>query len=164
MNETPNNRRGAEAQRENSSSASPRLGGELAVNDITERIIGACIEIHRQLGPGLLESAYEECLCHELALAGLKFERQKPLPVSYKGVKLDCGYRLDPVVEGQVIVELKTVDEIQPIHEAQLLTYLKLSGVSVGLLINFNVPVLKHGVKRMVNDFQDFSASPRLCG
>jgi GxxExxY protein len=164
MNEHPNNRRGAEAQRGNSSSASPRLGGELAVNEITERIIGACIEIHRQLGPGLLESAYEECLCHELTLAGLKFERQKPLPVSYKGVKLDCGYRLDLVVEGQVIVELKTVDEIQPIHEAQLLTYLKLSGVSVGLLINFNVPVLKHGVKRIVNNFQESSASPRLRG
>jgi GxxExxY protein len=164
MNAVINNRRGAEAQRGKSSSASPRLGGELAANEITERIIGACIEIHRQLGPGLLESAYEECLCHELALLGLKFERQKPLPVSYKGVKLDCGYRLDLVVEGQVIVELKTVDEIQPIHEAQLLTYLKLSGVSVGLLINFNVPVLKHGVKRIVNNFQDSSASPRLCG
>lgn len=134
------------------------------MNEITERIIGACIEIHRQLGPGLLESAYEECLCHELALAGLKFERQKPLPVSYKGVKLDCGYRLDLLVEGQVIVELKTVDEIQPIHEAQLLTYLKLSGVNVGLLINFNVPVLKHGVNRIVNNFQEPSASPRLRG
>lgn len=164
MNETISNRKDAEAQRGNSFSASPRLGGDVSVNKITERIIGACIEIHRQMGPGLLESAYEECLCHELTSAGLKFERQKPLPVSCKGVKLDCGYRLDLIVEAQVIVELITVDEIQPIHDAQLLTYLKLSGVSVGLLINFNVPVLKQGVKRIVNNFQEDSASPRLRG
>jgi GxxExxY protein len=164
MNQTLNNRRDAEAQRRIVSSASPRLGGELEVNEITERVIGACIEIHKQLGPGLLESAYEECLCHELNLAGLKFERQKPLPVRYKSVHLDCGYRLDLVVEGKVIVELKTVDVIAPIHDAQLLTYLKLSGLTVGLLINFNVPVLKDGLKRIVNNFQDFSASPRLRG
>lgn len=164
MNQTNNNRRDAEAQRGIVSSASSRLGGELEINEITERIIGACIEIHRQLGPGLLESAYEECLCHELALTGLRFERQKPLPVSYKSVHLDCGYRLDLVVEGKVIVELKTVDQLAPIHDAQILTYLKLSGLTVGLLINFNVPVLKDGLKRIVNNFQDFSASPRLRG
>ena len=164
MNQTVNNRRDAETQRGVVSSASPRLGGELEINEITERIIGACIEIHKQLGPGLLESAYEQCLCHELALAGLRFEGQKPLPVSYKSVRLDCGYRLDLVVEGKVIVELKTVDQLAPIHDAQLLTYLKLSGLTVGLLINFNVPVLKDGLKRIVNNFQEFSAPPRLRG
>jgi GxxExxY protein len=130
----------------------------------SEKVIGACIEIHRHLGPGLLESAYEECLCHELSLAGVKFERQKTLPVSYKSVKLDCGYRLDVVLEGSLIVELKTVDQLLPIHEAQLLTYLKLSGISLGLLINFNVPTLKQGLKRIVNNFPDFSAPPRLRG
>src|SRR5712671_5133334 len=98
-------------------------------NEITQHIIGAAIEIHRQLGPGLLESTYEECLCHELSLSGVRFERQKPLPVSCKSVKLDCGYRMDLVVADKVIVELKTVDGILPIHEAQLLTYLKLSGL-----------------------------------
>ncbi len=97
-------------------------------------------------------------------MAGLVFERQKPLPVSYKGVKLDCGYRLDLIVAGKVLVELKTVEEILPIHEAQLLTYLKLSGANLGLIINFNVPVLKQGVKRIVNNFSESSASPRLCG
>ena len=133
-------------------------------NEITRRIIGACIEIHRRLGPGLLESAYEECLCYELALQGLKFERQRPLPVIYKGMNLDCGYRLDLIVEEKVIVELKTVAELLPIHEAQLLTYLKLSALTVGLLINFNVPALRDGIKRVVNRFQEVSASPRLCG
>jgi GxxExxY protein len=132
-------------------------------NELTERVIGACIEIHRALGPGLLESAYEECLCHELSVAGISFERQKPLPVHYKNVKLDCGYRLDLVVERKVIVELKAIENLMPIHEAQLLTYLKLSGLTLGLLINFNVPMLKNGIKRIVNNFQD-SASPRLCG
>ena len=132
-------------------------------NELTERVIGACIEIHRALGPGLLESAYEECLCYELSQAAIKFERQKPLPVHYKGVKLDCGYRLDLVVEEKVIVELKAVENLMPIHEAQLLTYLKLSGLTLGLLINFNVAMLKQGIKRIVNNFQD-SASPRLCG
>jgi GxxExxY protein len=133
-------------------------------DELLERVIGVCIEVHRHLGPGLLESAYEECLCHELSLAGVKFERQKPLPISYKGVKLDCGYRLDVVAEGSLIVELKTVDQLLPIHEAQLLTYLKLSGIALGLLINFNVPTLKQGLKRIVNHFPDFSAPPRLRG
>ena len=132
-------------------------------NELTERVIGACIEIHRALGPGLLESVYEECLCHELPLAGIKFERQKPLPVHHKGVNLDCGYRLDLVVEQKVIIELKAVENLLPIHEAQLLTYLKLSSLTLGLLINFNVAMLKQGIKRIVNNFQD-SASPRLCG
>jgi len=117
---------------------------------LTEKIIGASIEVHRVLGPGLLESAYEECLCHELRLGGITFTRQQPLPVVYKGMHLDCGYRLDVVVEGQVIVELKTVDHLLPIHEAQLLTYLRLAGIHTGLLLNFNVPALRQGIKRMV--------------
>jgi len=135
----------------------------LSFNELTERVIGACIEIHRALGPGLLKSAYEECLCHELSQADIKFERQKALPVHYKEVNLECGYRLDLVVEQKLIVELKAVDQIAPIHEAQLLTYLKLSNLTLGLLINFNVPVLKSGIKRIANNFQD-SASPRLRG
>ena len=125
------------------------------LNSITEKIIGACIAIHRELGPGLLESAYEECLAFELEQAGLAFRRQQALPVAYKGVRLDCGYRMDLVVEDSVIVELKTVEKLLPIHEAQLLTYLKLSGCSVGLLINFQVPVLKDGVRRLVSRFKD---------
>jgi GxxExxY protein len=133
-------------------------------SEITERVIGACIEIHRQIGPGLLESAYEECLCYELAQLGIHFERQKTLPVKYKSVRLDCGYRLDLVVENRIIIELKAVENILPIHEAQLLTYLKLSGFTLGLLINFNVPVLKNGIKRVANNFVDSSAPSRLCG
>ena len=130
----------------------------MQINELTECVIGACIEIHKAIGPGLLESAYEECLCHELRLANLAFERQRPLPVAYKGVKLDCGYRIDLVVEGTLIVELKTEQELQPIHEAQLLTYLKLSGLAVGLLINFNVPVLRRGIKRIVNHYVEGTA------
>jgi GxxExxY protein len=126
---------------------------------ITGEIIGGAIDVHRELGPGLLESAYEQCLCHELSLRGVRFERQVPLPVPYKGIRLDCGYRMDLVVEGIVVVELKTVDRLMPIHEAQLLTYLKLSKHSLGLLMNFNVPVLKDGVKRMVHNFRSNSAS-----
>ena len=129
----------------------------MELNQLTERVIGACMEIHKTLGPGLLESAYEECLCHELRLAGLGFERQKPLPVAYKGVQLDCGYRLDLVIEDRLIVELKTVQELSPIHEAQLLTYLKLLGLTVGLLINFNVPILRRGIRRLVNHFDEGS-------
>ncbi len=112
----------------------------------TGPIIGAAIEVHRQLGPGLLESAYQECLCHELHLLGLSFERQVVLPVSYKGLQLDCGYKLDLVVEREVVLELKSVEKILPVHEAQLLTYLKLAGKRVGLLINFNVPLLTQGI------------------
>ena len=118
--------------------------------ELTRQIIGAAMEVHRQLGPGLLESAYEECLCHELRLRGISFQRQLDLPVEYKGLKLDCGYRLDLVVEDKVIVELKAVESILPVHEAQLLTYLRLTGKRVGLLINFNVPVLRRGIVRRV--------------
>ena len=121
-------------------------------NRLSKAIIGAAIEVHRNLGPGLLESAYEECLCRELSIQDIVFERQKPLPLSYKGVKLDCGYRLDIVVEGLVVLELKATDRIEPIHEAQLLTYLKLSDLRLGILINFNVPVLKNGIRRIVNN------------
>ena len=123
---------------------------KISEKNLTEQIIGSAIEVHRPLGPGLLESAYEECLCHELSLHGLQFERQKLLPLEYKGIKLDCGYRLDIIVENKVVLELKTVEAIAPIHEAQLLTYLRLSKIKVGLIINFNVPVLKNGVRRFI--------------
>jgi|SoiMetStandDraft_2_1073263.scaffolds.fasta_scaffold450959_1 GxxExxY protein len=125
----------------------------LRINRITEKTIGCAIEVHRTLGPGLLESAYEECTCFELSHADLRFRRQVDLPVFYKGIKLDCGYRMDLVVEELVIVEFKTVESLLPVHDAQLLSYLKLSGISVGLLINFHVPVLKDGIKRIVNRF-----------
>jgi len=114
----------------------------------TEQIIGAAIEVHKALGPGLLESAYEECLCRELAVRSVPFERQRPLPVEYKGTRLGCGYRLDLLVAGNVVVEIKSLSAIEPVHEAQLLTYLKLGGWKLGLLINFNVPVLKDGIRR----------------
>ena len=119
-------------------------------NKITETIIGAAIEVHRHLRPGLFESTYQECLAKEMELIGLSFEREKQIPLEYKGLKLDYAYRLDFLVEQTVIVELKTVEMILPIHESQLLTYLRLSGCKVGLLINFNVPMLKNGIKRMV--------------
>ncbi len=118
--------------------------------DLTQAIIGAAIEVHRILGPGLLESAYEECLCDELTLRKLSFQRQVELPVEYKGVRLDCGYRIDLIVEDKVVVELKCAEKVTPVHEAQLLTYLRLSGRTVGLLINFHVPALKDGIKRRV--------------
>ena len=118
---------------------------KLLHSELTEQIIGAAIEVHRALGPGLLESAYEECSCHELHLRGLQFLRQVPLPVEYKGVKLDCGYRLDLVVDDSVVLELKCVEHVMPVHEAQLLTYLKLTGKRVGLILNFNVPTLVRG-------------------
>ena len=118
--------------------------------ELTGQIIAAAIEVHRELGPGLLESAYHACLAREFSVRGLSFEQEKPLPVEYKGVRVDCGYRLDFLVAGKVVVELKTVDALAPVHEAQLLTYLKLTGCRVGLLINFNVPILKNGIKRRV--------------
>lgn len=121
------------------------------INLLTEAIIGSAIDVHRHLGPGLLESAYEACLCRELDDRGLKYARQVPLPVEYKGLKIDCGYRLDLVVEQLVIVELKAVLEWHPVFEAQLLTYLKISGLKAGLAINFNMPLLKNGIHRMVN-------------
>jgi len=116
----------------------------------TAAIIGAAIEVHRSIGPGLLESAYEECLCHELHLRGLSFQRQVALPVSYKGLKLDCGYKIDLIVESEIVVELKSIDKIIPVHEPQLLTYLKISGKRVGLLINFNSALLTQGIIRSV--------------
>ena len=122
----------------------------MEINSLTEQIIGAAIEVHRVLGPGLLESAYEECLCYELALRRLPFERQLPLVIEYKGLKLDCGYRLDLVVAKSVVVEIKAVEALLPIHDAQLLTYLKLGGWKIGLLINFNVSVLKDGIRRRI--------------
>ena len=122
----------------------------MTANEITHEIIGAAIEVHKHLGPGLLESAYEECLLHELQLRNLRVERQKPVPVVYKQTKLECGYRLDLLVEGRVIVELKSVDGLGPIHEAIVLTYLRMSGHKLGLPINFNVSVLKDGVRRFI--------------
>ncbi len=119
-------------------------------DSLTESVIGLAIEVHRALGPGLLESAYQECLCYELKTNGITYGRQVALPVIYKSVKLDCGYRMDLVVDDQLVVELKTVEKILPIHEAQLLTYLRLSGIRTGLLLNFNTAVLKNGIKRMV--------------
>ena len=119
--------------------------------EITEKIIGAAIEVHRHLGPGLLESVYEAALAYELNQAGLSVERQKAVPVAYKGLVFEEGYRLDLLVGGQVIVELKCVDVLLPIHEAQVLSYLKLTGLKVALLVNFKVPVLKQGIKRISN-------------
>jgi len=120
---------------------------------ITEKIIGCAIEVHRAIGPGLLESAYEECLCYELSQKGLKFGRQVPLPIVYKGISLDCGYKLDVIVEDSVIVEIKAVDRLIAIHDAQLLSYLRMLDKRVGLLLNFHSAVLKNGIKRIVNRF-----------
>ncbi len=125
------------------------------LDEISRRIIGAAIEVHRHLGPGLLESAYQSCLTFELKQLGLKVEEQKALPVVYKQVKLDCGYRLDFVVEDEIIVEIKAIEQLLPIHEAQLLSYLRLAKKKAGLLMNFHVPVLKNGLKRIVNEFPD---------
>ena len=131
------------------------MSEEERLNQITDCIIGAAIAVHRALEPGLLESAYEACLAFELTQRGLKVEQQKPLPVVYREVRLECGYRLDLLVEGLVVVEIKAVDVLAPIHQAQLLSYLRLSGCKVGLLINFNVKMLKQGIRRVVNDFPD---------
>jgi GxxExxY protein len=117
---------------------------------LTHEIIGAAIEVHRLLGPGLLESAYEECLAHELSIRKLEFRRQVPVPVVYKGVKLECGYRIDILVAGSVVLELKSIEAIASVHEATLLTYLRLSGNTLGLIINFNVTILKEGIRRFV--------------
>ncbi len=127
----------------------------MKVNEVTEAIIGAAIEVHRTIGPGLLESAYVQCLCHELALRQIPFQLELPLPAQYKGLKLDCGYRFDLVVADAVVVEVKAVDRITPLHEAQLLTYLRLGGWKAGLLINFNVPLLRDGMVRRVLAFDE---------
>jgi GxxExxY protein len=125
------------------------------INELSNKVIGAAIEVHKALGLGLLESAYEESFCHELSLRNITYERQKPLPVVYKKKRLDCGYRLDVVVEDAIIVELKSCDKIEPIHKAQLLTYLKLSGLSLGLLLNFNTVLMRDGIVRIVNEFEE---------
>ncbi len=125
-------------------------GTEAQRDALTEKVIGLAIEVHRALGPGLLESVYEECLCFELRQAGISFRRQVPLPVLYKEVRLEIGYRIDFIVEEQLIVELKTVERLAPIHEAQLLTYLRLTGLKTGLILNFNSALLRDGIKRMV--------------
>jgi GxxExxY protein len=125
------------------------------INHLTGEVIGAAIEVHKHLGPGLLESAYEECLCHELSLRKITYERQKPLPINYKQVKLDISYRLDVVVEGKIILELKSCEKIEDIYKAQLLTYLRLSGLKLGLILNFNVPIMKEGIVRVVNNLEE---------
>ena len=127
------------------------------LNDLTYALNGAAIEVHRDLGPGLLESAYEAAFCHELTLRNIPHLRQKTMCVFYKGVEIDCGYRIDVLADERVVVELKAVEKILPLHEAQLLTYLKLSRLSLGLLINFNVSMLKDGIRRLVNNLPDSS-------
>ena len=124
------------------------------INKLSGEIIGAAIEVHKNLGPGLLESTYEECLCFELSLQDIEFKRQVNLPAIYKGNKIDCGYRIDIVVEKSIVLELKAIDAILPIHKAQLLTYLKLSNLQLGFLLNFNIPLMRDGIHRMVNDFK----------
>jgi GxxExxY protein len=120
-------------------------------DELSNKVIGCALKVHRELGPGLLESTYEQCLCYELSQAGIHFERQKELPVKYQNVMIDCGYRIDLLVEGKLIVELKSVDTLQRIHEAQLLTYMKLAQNGIGLLINFNSVLLRDGIKRLVH-------------
>jgi GxxExxY protein len=137
-----------EAQRTQRRHRADRMNPHL--NQLSHEIIGAAIEVHRTLGPGLLESSYQECLCRELLVRGVPFEREKPLPLEYKGIRLECGYRIDILVAGLVVVEVKSVEALAPIHDAQLLTYLRLGGWKIGLLINFNVVLLKNGIHRRV--------------
>jgi GxxExxY protein len=125
------------------------------INELTEEVIGACIEVHRHLGPGLLESAYHQCLCHELSLRRISFQPEFPLPVDYKGTHLNCGYKADLLIDGRLLVELKSVDALSSVHEAQLITYLRLGKWEVGLLINFNVKMLKDGIKRRVMNLKE---------
>jgi len=131
-------------------------------NDLTEKIIGAAIEVHRHLGPGLLEAVYEECLCYELSQRGLRFQRQVHLPITYKGVKVESAYKMDLVVEDAIVIEIKAIEDMLPVHSAQLLTYLKSSNKRVGLLINFNVPVLRNGLKRIVNHYAGPRPTPNV--
>ncbi len=123
---------------------------KMEFDELSNRVIGCAIEVHRNLGPGLLESTYEQCFAHELKMSGMPFKLQYQLPVRYKDIKIDCGYRIDVLVDNSIIIELKSVNKILPIHQAQLLTYMKLSGISIGLLMNFNVKYMKNGIKRMV--------------
>jgi GxxExxY protein len=125
------------------------------LNRLSSKIINVAIEVHKELGPGLLESAYEECMCHEFRLREISFERQKTLPIIYKGIILDCGYKLDILVENVIMLELKACEKLEPIHKAQLLTYLKISNLKLGLLLNFNVPLLRDGIKRVVLDLEE---------
>ena len=127
----------------------------MEINNLTEKIIGAAIEVHKMLGPGLLESVYEDCFCKELGIQNMPYKRQVPLPVDYKGLKLESGYRVDVVVAHTVVVEIKAVESFLPVHEAQLLTYLKLGGWKIGLLINFNVPKLTQGIRRLVSGLKE---------
>jgi len=127
----------------------------MEVNEITEAVIGSAIEVHRTLGPGLMESAYEECLARELVVRGMSIERQRAVPIESKGIRLDCGYRIDVLVERQVVVEIKAVETLLHVHEAQLLTYLRLGGWTVGLLLNFNVRALRQGIRRIVHGFPE---------
>jgi GxxExxY protein len=122
----------------------------MTFDEVSNRVIGCAIEVHRELGPGLLESTYEQCLAYELGRANVPFKLQVQLPVKYKEIRLDCGYRIDLLADDRLVVELKSVDQLLPIHEAQVLTYMKLAGVSIGLLINFNVTILKRGIRRFV--------------
>jgi len=132
------------------------------INDITKAIIGAAIEVHKHLGPGLLESAYAQCLCRELEIRGIAFETEKALPVEYKGLKLNCGYRIGLLVMGRVVVEIKAVDKLIPIHDAQVLSYLKMGGWKVGLLINFHTPILIKGVRRLVCGLEESKMDPSI--
>jgi GxxExxY protein len=125
------------------------------INTLSNVVIGAAIDVHKTLGPGLLETAYETCLCHELDLRGIEYKKQIQLPVKYKSIQLDCGYRLDVLVENKIVIELKSIEKILPIHDAQLLTYLKLGGWQLGMIFNFNVSLLKHGIKRKVLNFSE---------
>ena len=127
----------------------------MEVNQLTEMVIGACIEVHRTIGPGLLESAYFQCLCRELSLRNISFHKEFPLPINYKGMLLDCGYKVDLLIDGRLLLELKSVDALHPVHEAQLMTYLRLGGWEIGLLINFNVTMLKDGIKRRVLNLKE---------
>jgi len=140
----------------------PEIAEGAEINRLTDRIIASAIDIHRHLGPGLLESAYAECFCYELSRAAIRFARQVPLPIQYKGLKLDCRYRLDLLVEDAVIVEIKSVDVLLPIHSAQLLTYLKAANKRTGLLINFNVPMLKNGLRRLANRYTEPAREPQV--
>lgn len=127
----------------------------MELNKLSSKIINVAIEVHKELGPGLLESAYEECMCYEFRLRDIGFERQKPLPITYKGNTLECGYRLDILVENAIILELKVCEKLEPIHKAQLLTYLKLSNLKLGLLLNFNVTLMRDGITRVVNGLDE---------
>ena len=130
----------------------------METNELTSKIIGSAIEVHKELGPGLLESIYEGGLCHELSIRGLTYESQKNLPVVYKGKKLGSGYRIDLLVENRIIVELKACESIEPIHKAQILTYLKITNLNVVLILNFNTQVMRDGITRVVNEFKESSA------